>query len=115
MSELIQLIYSKGFEASFGEAYRTPEQAALNAKNGIGIANSLHTKRLAIDLNLFSNGAYLNRSDDYKLFGEAWEKMGYKYGVQTRWGGRFKKADGNHFSVEHEGVAALDQEIAPIG
>jgi uncharacterized protein YcbK (DUF882 family) len=41
-----------GYEVTFGEAYRTPEQAALNAKSGKGISNSLHTERLAIDLNL---------------------------------------------------------------
>lgn len=86
------------YELTFAEAYRTPEQAARNAARGIGLANSLHTKRLAIDLNLFRAGAYLTATSDWQELGEAWERMH----PLCRWGGRF--GDGNHLSLEHEGV-----------
>ncbi|MFW8205392.1 M15 family peptidase, partial [Klebsiella pneumoniae] len=38
---LIQYANANGMQLTFGEAYRTPEQAALNAKKGSGISNSL--------------------------------------------------------------------------
>lgn len=98
---LIQEAYAKGYELTFGEAYRTPEQAKLNAQKGIGIGNSLHIDRLAIDLNLFLNGTYLDKSEDYKPLGEWWEKLD----PLLRWGGRFSCPDGNHFSLTHEGRA----------
>jgi uncharacterized protein YcbK (DUF882 family) len=98
VAELIRWTYEQGFELTFGEAYRTPEQAALNAKTGAGIANSLHTKRLAIDMNLFIDGIYQTQTEAYRPLGEKWEAMG------GSWGGRFSKPDGNHFSLEHEGV-----------
>lgn len=92
---LIEYAYSLGYEMSFGEAYRTPEQAALNAKAGKGIANSLHTQRLAIDLNLFLDGQWLDKTADHEPLGIWWESIG------GAWGGRFK--DGNHYSLEHGG------------
>jgi hypothetical protein len=97
---LIQYAYARGYELSFGEAYRTPEQARLNAKAGTGIANSLHTLRLAIDLNLFKDGQYLARSEDYEPLGKFWEALA----PDCCWGGRFSRPDGNHFSITHNGV-----------
>ena len=98
LAGLITWAYEQGYELTFGEVYRTPEQASWNAAHGTGIANSLHTKRLAADLNLFKDGKYLTASEDYSPLGEKWESMG------GSWGGRFSKPDGNHFSLEHEGV-----------
>lgn len=98
ISQLIAWVYGNGYKMTFGEAYRTPEQAALNAQRGIGIANSLHTKRLAVDLNLFKDGQYLTKTEDYATVGEYWEQLD----AGCRWGGRFN--DGNHFSLEHEGI-----------
>lgn len=98
VAQLILEAQRQGYEVTFGEAYRTPEQAALNAKTGAGISNSLHTKRLAVDLNLYKNGVWLQRSEDHKPLGVYWESIG------GSWGGRFKKPDGNHYSLEHEGV-----------
>jgi D-alanyl-D-alanine carboxypeptidase len=86
-----------GYEVTLGEAYRTPEQAAFNAQKGTGIRNSLHSLRLAIDLNLFLNGAWLIGSDDHRPLGEWWESIG------GSWGGNFKRPDGGHYSLEHEG------------
>jgi len=88
--------HSLGYSFSFGETYRSPEEAARRAKQGKGIANSLHTQRLAIDLNLFVDGKYMSSTDAHKVLGEYWESIG------GTWGGRFK--DGNHYSLEHKGI-----------
>lgn len=98
IAQLILWADEKGYRLTFGEAYRTQEQAAMNAKSGKGIANSLHTQRLAVDLNLFKNGIYQTDSADYKELGLYWESLG------GAWGGRFSRPDGNHFSLEHNGV-----------
>ncbi|HCM1923108.1 TPA: M15 family metallopeptidase [Salmonella enterica subsp. salamae serovar 16:m,t:e,n,x] len=98
VARLILFADQHGLRLTFGEAFRTPEQAALNAKKGSGIKNSLHTQRLAIDFNLFVNGEYKTDSRDYLPLGEYWESIG------GTWGGRFSKPDGNHFSLEHNGI-----------
>lgn len=99
IAQLITWANDKGYRLTFGEAYRTPEQAKLNAKSGAGIANSLHTQRLAVDFNLFINGEWQTKSEAFLPLGEYWESLG------GSWGGRFKSnPDGNHFSLEHNGV-----------
>jgi len=100
VADLIQWAFANGYELTFGEAYRTPEQAALNAKAGTGISNSLHTKRLAIDLNLFIDGVFQTATEAYRPLGEHWKSKG------GSWGGDFAAPhqDGNHFSLEWEGV-----------
>ena len=103
VSKLIDYAYTQGYELSFGEAYRTPEQAALNSKSGKGISNSLHTKRLAIDLNLFIDGEYQIYSLAHEPLGVFWEALSTPE-YTCCWGGRFKRPDGNHYSIEHEGV-----------
>lgn len=89
-----------GYGVTLGEAYRTEAQARLNEQNGVGIANSLHTKRLAIDLNLFQGNKYLTDSVSYGWAGDYWRTLN----PLNRWGGDFTRPDGNHFSMEHEGV-----------
>ena len=98
VATLIFWATDRGYQVTFGEAYRPPETAALYAAQGRGIANSNHTRRLAVDLNLFKDGAFLTSSEDYKALGEYWESLD----PNARWGGRFN--DGNHFSFEHNGV-----------
>jgi hypothetical protein len=95
---LIEQAFVLGYEVTGGEWWRTPEQAAWNAAHGIGIKNSLHRRRMAIDLNLFKNGVLLTKSEDYRPLGEWWEGQH----PLARWGGRF--GDGNHFSLEFGGV-----------
>lgn len=103
VADLIAWAYDNGYELTFGEAWRTPEQARLNAAAGKGIANSLHIDRLAIDLNLFVGGKYQTDSAAYRPLGEYWERIG------GAWGGRFTdafgkpKPDGNHFSLPWQG------------
>lgn len=106
-ARLILRAQEMGYQVSLGEAWRSSEVAAfqtrINAEKGIGIAASLHTKRLALDLNLFHNGKYLAASNDYTALGKWWEAQSTGQ-IQCRWGGRFRRADGNHFSIEHEGI-----------
>jgi hypothetical protein len=103
VAKLIEYAYSQGYELSFGEAYRTPVQADLNARSGKGISNSLHTQRLAIDLNLFIDGKYQVYSLAHEPLGVFWESLSTPE-YTCCWGGRFKKQDGNHYSIEHNGV-----------
>lgn len=99
IAKLIEYIYSQGNKCTLGEAFRTPEQAEIYAKKGIGIKNSLHCQRLAIDLNLFDpQGKYCPDSPSYEPFGKYWESLH----PLNRWGGNFKhpNVDGNHFEQQ---------------
>lgn len=108
IGKLIAWAYSNNYELSFGEAVRTKEQAAANANSGAGISNSLHLIRLAVDLNLFVDSSvdidddiYQKDSSAYRPLGEYWKTLH----PLCRWGGDFKgRPDGNHFSLEHNGV-----------
>jgi hypothetical protein len=80
-----------GYAVTFGDAYRDPRlHGSLGIQKGYGSAHSFHKKRLAIDLNLFKDGVYLEGSAAHSRLGEWWESQG------GTWGGRFK--DGNHYS-----------------
>jgi hypothetical protein len=100
VARLIQKASQLGYGVTFGEAYRTPEQAALNAKNGKGISNSLHTERLAIDLNLFKDGRYIVDGEGHMELGAWWKSLGPMY----RHGGDFKRVDWNHYSISPDGI-----------
>lgn len=95
--KLLDHAHALGFEVTFGETYRTPEQAAANARAGTGIRRSLHVERLAIDLNLFKGGKYLTGSAAHEPLGVFWESLD----PLCCWGGRF--GDGNHYSLTYGG------------
>lgn len=124
VGQLIARIYASGYEATFGEAWRTDEQAVINSigesgrlelaahlaskfpalavavsNNGKanGILLSVHRERLAVDLNLFKDGVFLEADTDHRPFGEFWESLH----ELARWGGRF--GDANHYSFEWGG------------
>jgi len=94
---LIEYATLEGYQLTFGETYRSPEEAARLAKLGLGIAKSLHTQRLAIDLNLFKDGKYLSSSKAHEPLGNWWELLH----PLCRWGGRFARVDGNHYELKH--------------
>ena len=85
VSRLIRYAYNLGYELTFGDAWASDGHKP----------NSNHYIRLAIDLNLFRDGRYLDRTEDHRPLGEYWEAIG------GSWGGRF--GDGNHYSLEHDG------------
>lgn len=98
VAHFILWLSEEGYMITFGETYRTPEQAEIYAKEGKGIINSLHCKRLAVDLNIFkSDGTYLTTVDDVRACGIYWESL-HKY---NRWGGNFKeRPDSDHFEMQ---------------
>lgn len=125
LGEFLVWIYEHpGWSVTMGEGYRSNEQAEINAMGpdgrrelidlvherfpqfaadlednvGSGIRSSLHNLRLAIDLQFFINGVYQSTSEAYRPLGEYWESVG------GTWGGRFHSPDGNHFSLEWQGV-----------
>jgi hypothetical protein len=100
VAKLIEYAYANGMELTFGECWRTPEQAKRNAQTGSGISNSLHVERLAIDLNLFVAGVFIDSSEGHRRLGEYWKSLH----PSCRWGGDFRKPDGNHYSFSPDGV-----------
>ena len=84
---LIDFIFDqKGYSCTLGDAYRSPSVK-------YGHRNSLHRHRLAIDLNIFKDGRYLEETDEYAFAGAYWCNLH----PANRWGGMDGK-DGNHFS-----------------
>lgn len=97
VSQLITKAYELGYEITLGDAYRDPRlHGVIGEKKGYGHSKSCHKIRLAIDLNLFKDGKFLETTEGHKELGEWWESQG------GTWGGRF--SDANHYSMEHEGM-----------
>lgn len=97
VADLINHAYDLGYELTLGDAFRDPRvHGNIGVKMGYGHPKSCHKIRLAIDLNLFKDGVFLEGSEAHKVLGEWWESQG------GTWGGRFN--DGNHYSLEHEGM-----------
>lgn len=89
VARLINWIFENGFSVTLGEAHRSQEQADIYAKQGKGINNSLHCKRLAIDLNLFDHeGNYLSDTKSHEEFGIFWEGLS----PLNKWGGRWQRS-----------------------
>lgn len=101
IGQLIEYAYSAGYQMTFGDAYRDPRLAQLNADQKLGIVHSLHTQRLAVDFNLFRDGIWLQNTEDHRLLGEFWQGLH----PDCRWGGTFSKPDGNHYSMTDGGIS----------
>lgn len=87
---LIQYANIMGYGLTVGDAYRDPATTKF-----------LHGKRLAMDFNLFKDGQYLVKSEDYKFLGDFWKALN----PLCCWGGDFKPVpDGNHFSMTYGGI-----------
>lgn len=93
IARLILWANSQGYRTRGGELERTPEMAHIYAERGIGIENSLHLRRLALDIHLFKGEAYLTTEEAHKPLGEWWEQQH----PENRWGGRY--GDGNHYEM----------------
>jgi hypothetical protein len=96
---LLDKAHELGFSVRIGDVFRDPRvHGEMGVKLGYGHPKSAHKAKLAIDLNLFRNGAFLGGTEDHRVLGEWWETQH----ELARWGGRFK--DGNHYSLTHDGI-----------
>lgn len=125
LPRLLNYAHSLGYEVTLGEAYRTDEQAEINAlgfrgrealaslvenqfpllakklrnNRGNGIRNSTHCVRLAVDIQLFDrSGAWVQSAHAYSRLADFWESLGPDHKAGVRWGDTF------HYSIEHEGA-----------
>ena len=99
LPKLINKAHQMGFEIRGGDLFRDPRlHGKLGDKVGYGHRNSCHKIKLAIDLNLFKNGKFIQSTEGHRQLGEWWEQQH----ELCFWGGRFK--DGNHYSLEHNGL-----------
>ena len=101
--ELLPSLLLKAFEMGYkvrgGDLFRDPRvHGPIGIKQGYGHPKSAHKNKLAIDLNLFKDGKFLQSTEDHRPLGEWWEKQH----ELCRWGGRFQ--DGNHYSLFHDGM-----------
>ena len=83
VAKAIVWAYEHGYELTWGDTYpgKFPHKA-----------NGKHPEGLAIDLNLFRDGLYLDSTEDWAPIGHYYESLDPK----ATWGGRF--GDGNHLS-----------------
>ena len=96
---LIDHAFKLGYEVTLGDAYRDPRvHGDMGVRKSYSHPKSAHKQRLAIDLNLFRDGEFLESSEFHRSLGEWWEQQH----PLARWGGRF--SDGNHYSFEVGGV-----------
>lgn len=86
VTRLLMAMFAAGHSVTFGHAYRCDDCK-------VGVKYSLHKRRLALDINLFKDGKYLDTTNDHRAFGQFWEGLA----PECRWGGRFN--DGNHYEL----------------
>jgi len=86
----------EGAALAIDAAKRTQVEA-----DAAGFSKSLHAFGLVADLLLYVNGSYREDSASHAPLGAFWKSLH----ALNRWGGDFRpKQDGNHYSIEHEGV-----------
>jgi hypothetical protein len=83
-----------GYEVTFGEALRTPEQQRIYFDSGRSktLTNSKHLRKLAFDLHFFKDGRYLATKEELAPIGRAWESLS----PQNKWGGNWGFMDLPH-------------------
>lgn len=90
------------YQVTYGETFRPISVAKSYAQAGLGISNSLHTKRLAVDLNLFVDGRFATDSEAHRPLAVLWMSIGSAFGIVPAAGVYFN--DGNHYSCAYQGV-----------
>lgn len=99
---LVDKAHELGFDVRGGDGFRDPRvHGEYGEKKGYSSRYSMHKLKLARDLNLFRDGKFMSKTSDHKELGEWWKKQHHL----CRWGGDFKKPDGNHYSLTHDGRA----------
>ena len=84
---LMQFAHCNSYQITLGDAYRDP-------RCDYGSPDSMHRRRLAIDLNLFKDGKYLTSGKYHAKLHDFWDTIG---------GAERIEGDLNHYSLEHEG------------
>lgn len=94
--KLVEYAATQGWVVTGGELYRSPEQQEIYVKTGRSrTMNSLHLKRLAIDLNFFKGGKLIWDKQALAPLGAYWESLH----PLNSWGGNGRKlVDTPHFS-----------------
>ena len=87
----VDVAYGRDFDEEYE---RTKEGKPVRHMRG-----SLHYLGLANDLALYVGGVYQESTEAYAEMGAFWKRLD----KDNRWGGDFKKADGNHFSITFGG------------
>ena len=106
IARLILHVDEMGLAVTLGEGKvyeRRRLRDGTEAMDGVHMQGSVHYVGLAMDLNLFKNGHYLEDGSlpEWLALGEWWEKQH----PLARWGGRFGSKDSNHFSFTNGGKA----------
>lgn len=84
-----------GYGLTWGDAYRDPKVfGEEGVSKGYGHPNSNHKRRLAVDFNLFKDGAYVQEDGPYEELHKYWRSIG----------GCSIDNDLNHFSIEYKGM-----------
>ena len=97
IAKLIEWAYENGYELTFGDAYRDPRlHGVLGEKRGYGHAKSCHKIRLAVDLNLFKDGAFISDGAAHAPLHDYWDTLG---------GAPRIPGDMNHYSMTHDGMS----------
>lgn len=107
LGKLISYAYSRGYKLTMSDGsidpirkYLDENGAKKSGRDTYHLVSGCHYKRLAQDLNLFVNGAYIRGEHP------AWEDLG-KYWLtldnDSRWGGLFAHRDYNHVSFQDGG------------
>lgn len=93
--KLIERVTALGWQVTGGELYRPREMQQLYFDRKLTkTMDSSHMKRLAIDLQFFFNGAWVQEKKLLQPIGDIWESLHPK----NRWGGNWKSLiDTPHF------------------
>lgn len=96
VSKLIQFVNDRGWWVTGGRLYSTVlEQLAYFESGASKTKMGQHPKRLAIDLNLFIDGAYQTNKEAYKPLALFWKSLHEDNRAGYDWGW-----DANHFEMK---------------
>jgi hypothetical protein len=97
VADLLKHIFDSGYTCTLGETVRLKE--CPHCKGKLAKPLSLHPDRLAIDINLFKDGKWLQNTSAHRHFGEYWKTLS----SYNEWGGEGDRNDGNHYSRSPNG------------
>lgn len=103
LAQLVTWIYTHpGWEVTFSEGYVGDTDAADGDYDGPHLKGGAHYNKLAMDLNLFVDGKWVQgMTPEWEEIGAKWEGLH----PLCRWGGRFMSRDANHVSIFYAGRA----------